>query len=474
MDLFELAITKKIFGGGTGGGTGGGVVEEKQIIFIDYDGTLLYSYTPEEVLALTELPSHTSTDELLIFDGWNWTLEELKEEINLIGLDFMQHHKMAVGATYRTIDGATYYLVDITADDESQRTITVRIKVGRDEPVTIDWGDGSEPDTLTTTSSYGSDIAKSHTFAKGSYAIKIDCAEGHDYSTGYEGFGVYVNYNAIRSSTLKKVHFGDRLWSIPRTAFTNCYNLTAVSFPNRSIRFVESGFVESCPSLKALVFGKANYLPENTAKFCGGLETISIPPRVKGVGTPYTGSSSAYFVQGCPNLAIAHIPVGTSIDGAFYDCLFLESAYISKVRDALSIGAFTSCKKLNHIKIADGVASIMKYCFSNNYSLSNVSIPSTVTTLKSNCFDYCGALKKIKIPKSVASIEASAFYYCGSLVEVDMTEHESVPTLASTNVFTNTNSALKILVPASLYDEWIAATNWSSSSVASKIVAVEV
>jgi hypothetical protein len=52
----------------------------------------------------------------------------------------------------------------------------------------------------------------------------------------------------------------------------------------------------------------------------------------------------------------------------------------------------------------------------------------------------------------------------------DFTSHTTVPTLVNTNVFNGIPSDCEIRVPAALYDEWIAATNWTG--YASKIVAV--
>jgi hypothetical protein len=44
----------------------------------------------------------------------------------------------------------------------------------------------------------------------------------------------------------------------------------------------------------------------------------------------------------------------------------------------------------------------------------------------------------------------------------DFRASKSVPTLEGTFVFNNIPSDCKIVVPDALYDEWIAATNWSS------------
>ena len=43
-----------------------------------------------------------------------------------------------------------------------------------------------------------------------------------------------------------------------------------------------------------------------------------------------------------------------------------------------------------------------------------------------------------------------------------MTGSIGVPTLTNVNSFSSTNDTYKIVVPDSLYDTWIAATNWAS------------
>jgi hypothetical protein len=52
-------------------------------------------------------------------------------------------------------------------------------------------------------------------------------------------------------------------------------------------------------------------------------------------------------------------------------------------------------------------------------------------------------------------------------ITIDFSDNTQVPTLSSTNAF---DSTALILVPESLYDEWISATNWSS--LTSRIVKV--
>lgn len=54
------------------------------------------------------------------------------------------------------------------------------------------------------------------------------------------------------------------------------------------------------------------------------------------------------------------------------------------------------------------------------------------------------------------------FSGCTSLELIDMTGSTGVPYLAYSANFSNINTTYKIVVPDSLYDTWIAATNWVS------------
>lgn len=89
------------------GGGGGSEAEWKDVNFIDYDGKNLYSYTAQEALnlsALPELPDRTS--EGLTCQEWNYTLEQVKANVNSCG-------KCTVGATYTTTDGKTHLFITI-------------------------------------------------------------------------------------------------------------------------------------------------------------------------------------------------------------------------------------------------------------------------------------------------------------------------------------------------------------------------
>lgn len=87
-------------------------------------------------------------------------------------------------------------------------------------------------------------------------------------------------------------------------------------------------------------------------------------------------------------------------------------------------------------------------------------------TMSDYCYQQmfygCTSLKRIKMNASSGNWGPYMFYGCTSLELVDMTGSTGVPHLVNTNNFQSTNSTYKVVVPDSLYDTWIAATNWAS------------
>ena len=135
---------------------------------------------------------------------------------------------------------------------------------------------------------------------------------------------------------------------------------------------------------------------------------------------------------------------------------------------SIGASAFNYCYSLASIVIPSSVTSIGNYTFNYCYSLASIVIPSSVTSIGNYAFNYCYSLASIVIPSSVTSIGANAFNYCYGMAYYDFRASKSVPTLSNTNAFGSIPSDCKIVVPDSLYDTWIAATNWSTH--ASKII----
>lgn len=239
-DGFVTAIGNIQTGGGTTPGTPG------DITFYDYDGTIVTSWTLAELATKTSLPDYPS-HEGLTCQGWNWSLADLKTT----------NRKMNVGAMYITDDGKT--------------RIYIRLEEGRTSPmlgvcpsgtVTVDWGDGTIPDTLTGTSTTSVKWTPNHAYAApGEYVIKltVDGTMGFYGSGPFSGYSAILRYssedsdnrNYIYRNSVRKIEIGNGVTNIGEYAFSSCYSLVSITIPN-GVTNIAAGAFASCYSLASI------------------------------------------------------------------------------------------------------------------------------------------------------------------------------------------------------------------------------
>ena len=229
-----------------GGGSVNPTATAKAVNFRDYDGTILYSYTVEEAAALTELlplPEHSG----LVCQGWNWTLDGIKA----------MGRAVEVGAMYITDDGKT--------------RIYIHLEDGRTSPmlgccpngtVTVDWGDGTEPDTLTGTSTSTVQWTPTHEYgAAGDYVIKltVDGSVGIAGSNSTNEYSYLLRYssgadtrNYVYLSAVKKIEIGDGVTSFSSAAMRNLTSLSSITIP-RGITSILHYMFQNCNSLSSVV-----------------------------------------------------------------------------------------------------------------------------------------------------------------------------------------------------------------------------
>ena len=95
-------------------------------------------------------------------------------------------------------------------------------------------------------------------------------------------------------------------------------------------------------------------------------------------------------------------------------------------------------------------------------AVQKVDIGEGVISIGGSAFQGCYSLASITIPESVTSIGEYAFQNCYGMRYNAFTASASVPALSNSNAFSGIPSDCQMLIPAALYDEWSAATNWAT------------
>ena len=239
--LGKVTINTNVASSGGGSATS---VPRKAVNFIDYDGTTLYSYTKEEFLALSQLPK-LPTHQGLICQEWNWSLEGAQSYVRDYG-------KQEIGATYITDDGKTRLYIKIATRGRMDVPLYFNQTVANG--VTIDWGDGSAPQTLSGTG----DKNTTHTYADtGEYVISLNPADGCTLGLGHGSSSYCVmgstgERSKVYSNMLQAVEIGNGVTSIGSNAFYFCYSLASVVIPN-SVTSIGSNAFYFCYSLASVV-----------------------------------------------------------------------------------------------------------------------------------------------------------------------------------------------------------------------------
>lgn len=268
------------------------VDENADVLFIDYDGTPLYGFTKEEALALTELPEpmdHSKDDIPLTFEGWNYTLEELVECVQIMNV-------ATVGAMYHTTDGLTHIGIRQLKDNEVDGVRIYCTTISGAESQ-IDWGDGTVEPTVSG--------ANLHTYESGgNYDVKISNASSVWVGTTTAGDGY------CRKLTYMKL--ADTITKFETYAFSGAYHLESISITSSVTTPTSwSYFISGCRCLKGLVVPPNVTSASAFAEYISVSIRISLPPRFVSIGT-YAFSNS--FIR---RIDIPHKVQGTIGNYAF-------------------------------------------------------------------------------------------------------------------------------------------------------------
>lgn len=379
--LHNLAFYGGGSGGGGGGGGGGGAAEpERDVNFIDYDGTIVHSYTAAEFAELTALPDNPSHDGLTA-QGWNWSLADAQAYVADYG-------KLWVGQMYITDDGKTRIYIKL-----EEGLLALRLGIAVNGSVDVDWGDGSEHDTVT-----GSDaatvVSTRHTYAEeGEYVIALAVTgemalmgNGTVYSqviwSGTASGVAAPRINAHYRNTIQRAEIGENC-RIGNYAFCRCHALKSITMPIGAIT------------------GSSYVLTD-----CLALKSVTVPSGTDSLSVENDYSlTSISFPNGITNINVGY-------------CYVLKDITLP---DSVSVLFFSYCRSLMRVTVPSSVTTIGASAFGNCQTLFYIKFtratPPTVsnsnawTMVPENCIIYVPKGKKSAYTSATNYPSSSTFTY---------------------------------------------------------------
>ena len=445
--------------------------------FLDYDGSVVATYSAKEFAALESLPENP-THAGLTAQGWNWSLADAKTYVAAYGA-------LDIGQMYVTDDGKTRLYITLP---EGRTSPILQLYLNTNSELDIDWGDGSTHSTFTsTTADYKNER---HEYSvSGDYVIAITVTTGgfvlQSSSTVvssilWNGDNASSSPDRAYNNAIKKVEVSADVASIGNYAFNGCYSLSSIIIPDGVTTIGDSAFNGCYLLLSITIPDTVTSIGQQAFYNCYSLSSITIPDSV-------TSISSSTF-SGCYSLLSITIGdrVRTISDDAFSSCYSLSSITIPDSVTSIGNSVFSGCRSLSSIIIPDGVTTIGSYAFSGCSSLSSITIPDTVTSFGMNAFSGCYSLSSITIPDTVRSIGQGAFNACYSLSSITTPdsvtsigpsafqncsymsfikfESTTPPTVSNSNAWTGVSTSTKILVPTGTLEAYQTATNYPNPS----------
>ena len=363
-------------------GGGGGGASFNDVNFYDYDGTILHSYTKQQFLALTEMPSNPDrTSEGLTAQGWNWTLQDAKDRVSLYGF-------LDIGQLYNTPNGETKLFIDV-----EDATVVSRLYFATEvrKDVTIDWGDGNT-EISNNDLYYG---FYNHTYSsEGKYVITLTPNSGN-IKLGHNG-NIYGNNINESSTFLKKIFIGSKsiIDGSLLTGRSHCCEYITIA-QGVDIVSIQSNTFAQLYSCKCIILPEiSNSLTTTGSAFFDNrsLIAISFSKNIKTSGSDCF-NKSPYLKR---LLLDSNYDIGSSI---CYMCAGLEKIVISNTVQTIGSSAFAECLNLKEVYcFATTPPSLGTYAFNNAFSTLKIYVPSSAVEdykVASRWSDYASKIQAI-------------------------------------------------------------------------------
>lgn len=322
------------------------------VIFYDYDGTVLYSYTVKEARALTSLPEGpTINDTNLTFAGWTHSLEEVNSVMKILH----------VGAMYEA--AKTQLVIEFNSVSTFTTTTELYFTQSVSNGVRINWGDGS-----TSTVSGTGRVNTSHTYAAydKEYVIEFNIISGTlTFGNGYL-FAKDLEFSK-KSKICKKVVISAVNTILDEGCFSGLINCQSIIISKGITTIPEVAF-SSNSITAAIIPNSVEYIYSNAFKRCEELSIFVLPNGVKAM-TRYGGYYD-YPFEYCSKLNTIIFPSSWGLSSStFGNTSYFSTIYImaetppklGTVFNYNGATVYVSYKSLNAYRTAEDWSVIADY-----------------------------------------------------------------------------------------------------------------
>lgn len=410
-------------------GTAGGEIDYTQdVMFWDYDGTLIHACTLEEAKVMTKLPDAPNhAAEGLVFAKWNWTLEQLHELTAPVD----------VGAMYAPSDGNSHIFINVDHDNCEFNLCFAGKNYTNTTPtiVSINWGDGNT-ETYSYLSEPNKRFNKTHVYSvKGEYEIIIQ--------------------NISSSLTIRYYY---------SLGFVNTYN-TSVGLcgtPVSSQGYLEKNYLSS--NFTNSLFVKKVYLGD----YCSG---ISIAGCIK-CDVKIGKTVELALGELVQNYKIKHINATNISSYSMYLCGIETCSFSKNVYLGYNCFGSSNLKRIaiyNNSGTGDhemlSIDSLRFVSIANSFYAKYTGFPSlifakkaTIGADRADATNY-SSIEELTLSEICAKITDNRNFIANSAVKKLIVKNSTPPTLSG--AFSNIQPDLKIYVPDDVVDTYKAANGWS-------------
>lgn len=317
------------------------IAEDNDVIFVDFDGKIRYSFTAEEFLALQAFPDNPQ-HEGLIPNGWNWDFE--------VAIDYVRKYgELVIGQTYRPADDKCHLFIEFPYDGY-YLTVPLNFQQNEDNGAVFDWGDGSPFESIAGTGK----LTISHTYSKpGKYEITVGKTSG-SVSLGHNSSSRQLFGSDVYRRFLKKIYTSRNI-GLTNYVFMSWDNYIECS---TDVEYKSWAFQNS--RIKCIIYGKTQMSNGN----------VDIKPNV-GTFIAFSSVTSAFNRGDGTGIIRGIIPESITYINTF-DLLYQKRVKIPK----------------NVTKI-DVVSTYMKELWL--YPTTPPTVTSNISNIQSDCVIYVPA-----------------------------------------------------------------------------------